>query len=124
MVNVFSKIATTDCSPKSQIVQVALVDPLTGKQFNRFIYPSGEIQPEATDIHGIHWGRNGKLYRDGERLPAVSIRKRRSISNFHMHLRLSRLIINNVLCLKYLFLNNVYDKMREQMLTLFVYFTL
>ena len=76
MVNVFSKIATTDRSPNSQIVQVALVDPLTGDQFNCFIYPTGEIQPEATDIHGIHWGGNYKLYRDGEQLPAVSIRKR------------------------------------------------
>ncbi len=86
MVNVYVKVATTDRSARPQIVQISAVDT-NGQSFNRFIYPSRQISPDASNAHGIIRTPDG-LFRNQERLPATSVGKDLisiSLSSFWNH---------------------------------------
>jgi DNA polymerase III alpha subunit (gram-positive type) len=71
-INIYFKIATTGLSKRNQIVQLAAVGP-NSTSFNQFIYPSETISQDATSVHGIYRGVDGKLFRNQVLLPACTI---------------------------------------------------
>jgi hypothetical protein len=71
IIDFYFKAATTDLSPRSQIVELAAVDRYNNSSFVRVINPSVPITQGATQVHRISKEEDGLLYSNGKIINGV-----------------------------------------------------